>query len=199
MCVKVCWVCLPPIAAIRCLSCKFRRHASTRKTIKNIWGNFVRIHHYANAHRDLAHEARTHSGAPNSAADLWVLFEVFTAAFDIHFMEHYWTFKCTTYIGYQGTWHGGTWHGGAGDQAVFCIVSRSHRRRSREQPYSAQHAALQQRMWAISGGKCASLAVRKERKREYRFGGTNTHSMHEHLNKNDCSSHEHTCSRSLIR
>ena len=30
-----------------------------------------------------------------------VFFEVFTAVFDIHFMEQYWTFKCTTYIGYQ--------------------------------------------------------------------------------------------------
>ena len=28
-------------------------------------------------------------------------FEVFSAVFDIHFMEHYWTFKCTTYVGYQ--------------------------------------------------------------------------------------------------
>ena len=25
------------------------------------------------------------------------MFEVFTVVFDIHFMEHYWTFKCTAY------------------------------------------------------------------------------------------------------
>ena len=37
---------------------------------------------------------------PNSAADLWVSFEVSTAVFDIPFMEHHWTLKCTTYIGY---------------------------------------------------------------------------------------------------
>ena len=33
---------------------------------------------------------------PNYAADLWVSFELFTAVFDIHFMEHYWTFKCSS-------------------------------------------------------------------------------------------------------